>query len=74
MTTSLREDVAAFNERPADVSDELVARIKDAVRDRYGVPAHVDLKIGKGDVASAVYVYHSTPTCESIVRVSFSLD
>ena len=74
----IREDVIAFNVHPETVGDDVVSRIKNAIRERQGVPAHLDLTImpvrenmheGK---PVAVWAVCMTSTCESIVRVTFS--
>ena len=50
------EDVASFNQRPQEVSDELVSRIKVVLRKNYDIPDIVNILIGPTDKLTDIYM------------------
>tara|TARA_Y100000748_G_scaffold253914_1_gene219720 strand:+ start:352 stop:852 length:501 start_codon:yes stop_codon:yes gene_type:complete len=56
MATELLRDVTAFNQDPLGVSDELVARIKEALRERHDIPTTVQLRIGANERLTSISI------------------
>lgn len=49
MTEEFLRDITAFNRDPLGVCDELVSRIKNAIRARHDIPTTVQLRIGANE-------------------------
>lgn len=76
---TVREDVAAFNEDPEGVDEEVVARIKEDIRGRHGIPEGLDLKIcpplevasGLQGAPTAVWAVWTTSEGDGILYVEY---
>jgi hypothetical protein len=71
-TLALLNDVAAFNEDPTGVIDDIVDRIKQELRNRYEVPLHLQIKIGPSTSQTAVWMIVDEPDCMTELHVDLA--
>lgn len=71
-TLALLNDVAAFNQDPGGVIDDIVDRIKQELRNRYEVPLDLQIKISPSTSQTAVWMIVDEPDCMTELHVDLA--